>query len=89
MSIAVPFAEEEFERVDLDALDAVGEFTNCINGLFATDLSSEGIDIDMVPPEFYENPVMLEGKQFCVFPITVGGSVVNFILSVDADISIN
>lgn len=89
LAIAVPFAEEEFERVDMDALDAVGEFTNCINGLFATDLSGEGIDIDMVPPEFYENPVVLKGKQFCVFPVTTKDSVVNFILSVDADISIN
>lgn len=89
LAIAKPFAEEEFECVDLDALDAVGEFTNCINGLFATDLSAEGVDIDMVPPEFYENPVTLKGNQFCVFPIAMGEDVVNFILSVDSDISIN
>lgn len=89
LAIAEPFAEEKFESVDLDALDAVGEFTNCINGLFATDLSAEGVDIDMVPPEFYENPVTLKGNQFCVFPIAMGADVVNFILSVDSDISIN
>jgi len=88
LAIAEPFAEEEFERVDLDALDAVGEFTNCINGLFATDLSTEGVDIDMVPPEFYENPITIRGNQFCVFPIAMGEDVVNFILSVDSDISI-
>lgn len=88
LSIAIPFADEEFESVDLDALDAVGEFTNCINGLFATELCSEGIDIDMVPPEFYENPVTLKGDQFCVFPITIGEAVVNFVLSVDSDIVI-
>lgn len=89
LAIAVPFADEEFESVDLDALDAVGEFVNCINGLFATELSAEGVDIDMVPPAFYENPVVLRGKQFCVFPITIGDAVVNFILSVDSDISIS
>ncbi len=88
LAIAEPFAEEEFECVDLDALDAVGEFTNCINGLFATDLSTEGVDIDMVPPEFYENPITIKGNQFCVFPIAMGEDVVNFILSVDSDISI-
>lgn len=89
LAIAVPFAEEEFETVDLDALDAVGEFTNCVNGLFATDLSANGVDIDMIPPEFYENPVVIKGNQFCVFPITIGDNVVNFVLSVDSDISIN
>lgn len=49
LAIANPFAGEEFDAVDLDALDAVGEFTNCINGLFASELSKEGVDIDMLP----------------------------------------
>ena len=88
LSIAVPFGEEEFEQVDIDALDAVGEFTNCVNGLFATDLCAEGIEIDMVPPAFYDHPVVLKGRQFCVFPITIDEDHINFILSVDSDIAI-
>ena len=52
LTIANPFADEEFETVDLDALDAVGEFTNCINGLFASELGNEGVDMDMLPPAF-------------------------------------
>lgn len=88
LSIAETFAEEKFERVDLDALDSVGEFTNCINGLVASELSLEGIDVDMVPPEFYEEPVVIRGNQFCVFPIIIGYDVVNFILSIDTDVSI-
>ncbi len=89
LSIAEAFAEESFESVDMDALDAVGEFTNCINGLFASELSLDGIDVDMVPPEFHEEPVVIRGNQFCVFPIIIGCDVVNFVLSIDADISIN
>lgn len=54
LTIANPFADEEFETVDLDALDTVGEFTNCINGLFASELGNEGVDMDMLPPAFYE-----------------------------------
>lgn len=88
LTVAEPFAEEKFEHVDMDALDAVGEFTNCINGLFATELCNEGIDIDMVPPEFYDAPVSICGNQFCVFPITINGQVIYFILSVDSEISI-
>lgn len=89
LSIAEAFAEERFDSVNMDALDAVGEFTNCINGLFASELSLEGIDVDMVPPEFYEEPVVIRGNQICVFPIIMGYDVVNFILSIDTDISID
>lgn len=88
LAIANPFAGEEFETVDLDALDAVGEFTNCINGLFASELSKEGIDIDMLPPEFYDHPITISGNQFCVFPITIGYNHINFILSIDSELSI-
>ena len=88
LAVANPFADEEFETVDLDALDAVGEFTNCINGLFASEMSNEGMDLDMLPPVFYENPVTIRGKQFCVFPIHVDGKEIKFILSIDSDIDI-
>ena len=88
LAIANPFAGEEFDAVDLDALDAVGEFTNCINGLFASELSKEGVDIDMLPPEFYDHPVTISGNQFCVFPITIGYNVINFILSIDSELKI-
>jgi len=89
LSIADIFAGEEFDSVDLDALDAVGEFTNCINGLFASELSNEGVDIDMLPPEFYDNSVKVKGSQFCVFPITIGKKNVNFILAVDSDVTVS
>ncbi len=88
LSIANPFAGEEFETVDLDALDAVGEFTNCVNGLFASEMSGEGVDLDMLPPEFYENPVTIKGNQFCVFPIHVDGKEVKFVLSIDSELEV-
>lgn len=88
LAIANPFAGEEFEEVDLDALDAVGEFTNCINGLFASEMSKEGVDIDMLPPEFFDHSVTISGEQFCVFPITIGYNVINFILSIDEKLTI-
>ena len=51
--IANAYAKEEFTSVDEDVFDAVCEFINCINGLFATKLCSDGIEIDMLPPEDY------------------------------------
>ena len=88
LAVANPFAGEEFETVDMDALDAVGEFTNCINGLFASEMSGEGVDLDMLPPVFYENPVTISGNQFCVFPIHVDGKEIKFVLAIDTDIEV-
>lgn len=87
--IADTYAQEEFGTVDLDALDAVGEFVNCINGLFASELSHENVSIDMLPPEFYDKGATISGKQFCVFPIVIDDKEVSFILSVDSEFSVN
>ncbi len=48
--IAEAYAQEEFEEIDLDVVDATCEFLNCNNGLFATKLSNEYVDLDMLPP---------------------------------------
>lgn len=90
LQIANPFAQEEFESVDMDALDSVAEFTNCVNGLFASELSTEGVDIDMLPPEFDEKAVTVTGDQFCVLPITFDSDkVVNLVLAIDSELTIS
>ena len=48
--IAEAYAKEEFEVIDIDVVDAACEFLNCNNGLFATKLSNEYVDVDMLPP---------------------------------------
>ncbi|MCR4896578.1 MAG: hypothetical protein K5891_07370 [Lachnospiraceae bacterium] len=34
-----------------DALDAVGEFLNCSNGMFVSELSKQGTFLELLPPE--------------------------------------
>lgn len=55
LQIAIPFGKEEFTSVDDDALDAICEFINCCNGLYATKLSHEDVRVNMTPPEFYHS----------------------------------
>lgn len=83
LCVAVPFGQEEFEEVDLDALDAVAEFINCVDGLFSSALSERGIDIDMCPPEFYDRKVILSGKEFMVLPIISNDKRISLVISVD------
>lgn len=88
LGVAETYAKEEFGEVDLDALDAVAEFSNVIDGLLATELSKESIDIDMEPPVFYPEGVKISGKDICVFPIIVLDEEINLVVTVDSDIEI-
>ena len=58
--IAEAYAMEEFEAIDLDVVDAVCEFLNCNNGLFATKLSNEYVDVDMMPPILKDTPTTIK-----------------------------
>ena len=75
LALADGYAKEEFGTVDEDALDSIAEFTNCVNGLYAAELSFQNISLDMMPPkltfdepievdgEYYSLPIFLEGKK--------------------------
>ena len=75
LALADGYAKEEFPTVDEDALDSIAEFTNCVNGLYAAELSFQNISLDMLPPmlsfdkeidvngEYYSLPIFLEGKE--------------------------
>lgn len=87
LTIAEPFAGEEFETVDMDALDAVGEFTNCVNGMFCAKKSAE-IELDMLPPSFRDGEYIAKANRMCIMPIHVGQSVVYMITTFDETIVI-
>lgn len=82
--IAEAFAKEEFENVDMDVLDAVCEFLNCNNGLYASKLSYEDIDLDMQPPVMRDEVTTInsEGNMFKV-PLYVKGKQVDLIICVE------
>ena len=88
LSIAVPYTKEQFDEVDEDVYDAVCEFTNCINGLFASKLSYEGVNIDMLPPLFYTDSELVSEQGFYSIPLIVNSQKVNLLISIDGDIMI-
>ena len=88
LSIAVPYTKEQFEEVDEDVYDAVCEFTNCINGLFASKLSYEGVNIDMLPPLFYTDAELVSEQGFYSIPLIINSKNVNLLISIDSDIMI-
>lgn len=87
LMIAVPFAREEFEAVDLDALDSVAEFINCINGMYATKISPK-LAVDMLPPEYREGKSVAKGAQFLCLPLFVNGKKLSLISSFEETINL-
>ena len=80
LGIANHFTSDTYSAVNEDALDNVGEFINCVSGLFATNLSYDDVSIDMKSPEYaMEGPYLNEGKIY-VIPIHVNGHLIRAVL---------
>lgn len=86
LTIANPFAKEEFETVDLDALDAVAEFINCINGMYATKVAHT-ISIDMLPPSYKDGVETVASADMLMLPIFVKGQQITLLSRYDGEIT--
>lgn len=81
--IADTFAGEKFDCVDEDALDAVGEFVNIINGLYATSLSYDKINVELMPPSLIAGREVVKASKVCTMSITIEGKEVKLFLAID------
>ena len=88
VEIANPYADENYTEVDDDTYDAVCEFINCINGLFASKLSVDGIDIDMLPPLTYNDGMLQAGAGMYVLPIKINNKCIDFVIAIDAELEV-
>ncbi|MDD3173026.1 MAG: chemotaxis protein CheX [Herbinix sp.] len=89
LTIANPFAKEEFTDMNEDAFDSVCEFINCINGLLASKLSQEDIHIDMTPPLFYTGKKISSKGEIHVVPVIINGVQSDLIVVLDNQVEIN
>lgn len=83
--IAEAYAKEEFETVDMDVLDAACEFLNCNNGLYASKLSYEDVDLDMLPPVMKDTVTTIcsDGNMFRV-PFYIKDKQVDLIICIES-----
>lgn len=75
--LACTFGQEEFETLDLDALDAAGEILNCVNGLYASAESRNGKFLELMPPD-YDDVTPKAKTIICRIPIYVGNQGLYF-----------
>lgn len=88
--IGETFAKEEFEKLDEDCLDAVCEFINVNNGLFASKVSLEDVKIDMLPPTMYTEitTISSEGMMF-LLPCFMKGERADIVICMETKWVIN
>ena len=87
LEIASTFGQEDFEKVDMDALDAVAELINCVNGMYASDKSLLRIRMELYPPEFDDCAEKIEGSTMLVFPMIVGDKSINLVFCIGEKLS--
>lgn len=90
LAVASTFGKEEFTTVDEDSLDAVCEFINCNNGLYASKLSEEDTIEELMPPVMYTNNTKIntEGAMYKV-PMYISGKRLELIICMEAKWQIN
>lgn len=86
VALASSFAKESFQETCADVYDAVGEFINCNNGLFASEASNRGIHMELEPALTYENQVV-EGKIY-VLPVHIGNVQLQLLIAVDSRVTL-
>lgn len=82
LHIASTFGQEDFEKVDMDALDAVAELINCISGMHASAMSMMRIQMELYPPAFDDSIEGVGGSRMLVLPMMVGDKSVNLIFCI-------
>lgn len=87
LTLASGYGKEHFAAVNADAYDSIGEFSNCINGLFASELSKKGVNIDMLPPFGYTD-VTLTGDGYAL-PLNIDGKDLVLYVAMDSEIQID
>lgn len=58
LELACIYGKEEFDSLNADAYDAVCEFINCNNGLYARTNSTLSCEMELLPPTFEEGAVL-------------------------------
>lgn len=79
LDIASIFGQADFTEMDEDALDAVGEFLNCVNGLYVSALSQKDISLELLPPELIEDNKEFVSEKICSISIFIKGKELKFI----------
>ena len=87
-NMASVYGQETFNTVDEDALDAVGEVVNCMNGLVVTSLEQQDSTLDLCPPEYATDIEAAVSEEMLVLPLRILGKKVDLIIALGKEIEL-
>jgi CheY-specific phosphatase CheX len=71
---AMLYTREEFIETREDVLDALCELINCINGLYATEVSTESTPVELEPPVYQTTFTNLIAPEIYSLPVYCGNT---------------
>lgn len=86
--MAISYTKEEFIETREDALDAICELINCINGLYATEESRRDIKIELEPPNFIVSFSEATSDEIIVLPVYICGGEIKYFITVSKDLNV-
>ncbi|ATW27459.1 hypothetical protein [Candidatus Formimonas warabiya] len=75
------YAQEACPGMDAMAKDALAEFLNCHNGLFLSNLSHQGVELELYPSEVKENGILRPVKKLYRIPCYLSFGEIDVIFS--------
>lgn len=79
-AMAISYTSESFIETSEDALDAICELINCINGLYATEASKNGKSLELEPPFFNTSYAEISGNELYIMPVHLTNGEVTYII---------
>ena len=70
-------------------MDAVCEFINCTNGLYASKLSQDNIELDMLPPSNKDQVTLTTDREFYELDIQISGQWIKLVLAIKSQWSLS
>lgn len=83
LPVACAFGKEDFQEMNEDALDAIGELLNCISGLYANGISRGGVCVELYPPEYSTDISGITCDEMLVLPLYIKGQKIHFAVAME------
>jgi CheY-specific phosphatase CheX len=81
--LAGKFCNETFDKINEESYDALCEFTNCINGRFATLMEKDDVELDIETPMCCDCCSITSNAKFYIMKLNVSGKLLDIISVID------
>lgn len=86
--VATCYMRERFDGVNEEILEVISEIVNKMSSSYASELSQDGVVIDLMPPQVYLKMEKVIASEMLVLPLTIKNDTVYLLICMSNDIKI-